>query len=158
MVGQYKQADAAAAGAVAAALPNWAMNPVWLGVIILGIAFGVAFRSGQKIGDKAPPAEVWRDLEVSALIAGANFALILALIEILHLSLLAAFITAVMVAASGVNAILEAIRKARKQFLEQQSPGDLRQEMQKKVSRKNVHKDLKALDDQNTDADQNSRP
>lgn len=101
---------AAASGVtVAKADPAMALliDPMLAIVIMVGLPFGIMFRTARMIGERKSKAAIQRDLIVSVLISGANFVLAAMIAVRLSLSYLEALLLAVVVAATGVKAIIK---------------------------------------------------
>lgn len=133
-------AAAASGVTVAKAEPGVALliDPMLAIVILVGLPFGIMFRTARLIGERRPKAEIHRDLAVSALISGANFVLAAMVAVRLSLSYLEALLLAVIVAATGVKAILKFSAWAWKRLIRDdvaEMQGEKRQAEQRELSR-----------------------
>jgi nitrate reductase beta subunit len=133
-------AAAASGVTVAKAEPGIALliDPMLAIVILIGLPFGIMFRTARMIGERRPKSEIHRDLAVSTLISGANFVLAAMVAVRLSLSYLEALLLAVIVAATGVKAILKFSTWAWRRLIRDdvaELQGEKRQAEQRELSR-----------------------
>ena len=133
----------AAAGALAGGQQMFAfvMDPKLAMVILIGIPLGIMFRAARLIGDRKSKDEISRDVIVSLLISGANFVLAAMVATRLGLSYLEALLASVIVAATGVKAILGFTRWLWSRLIAtdlEEWKGKQRQEAQKELSREYI--------------------
>lgn len=136
----FPMAAAASGVTVAKAEPGVALliDPMLAIVILVGLPFGIMFRTARMIGERKSRAAIQRDLIVSVLISGANFVLAAMIAVRLSLSYLEALLLAVIVAATGVKAILKFSTWAWKRLIRDdvaEIQGERRQAEQRELSR-----------------------
>ncbi len=137
-----RYAPPVAAGVAASQGPHWLIDPLLAFCIAVGILLGILFRTGWMIDKGEGWPAIRKDLFVSVLIGGANFALAAVIVQYLELSTLQALVAGVMVASTGVKAVLGAAGWAyRKLIADEVSRGNAAQEEQRKLSAQRVFED-----------------
>lgn len=116
-------------------LVSWLIDPRLAIVVGIGVPLGIMFRTAYLYGERKRAEDIKRDLVVSLLIAGANFAFSAWIATRAGLSYLEALMVSGAIAATGVKAIMSGIYWGwRKLAPVEERMGEKRQDDQRLMS------------------------